>query len=359
MAQGTRVGIDGSILVEPGGERGLGRYATALIQANCRLGNEVVPIRTTVPPGRVTDFLRLVERGIAISRRQVDLYHAVTPYHAAAPTRTPTITSILDLAPLDLPGYAMTGAKAALVFRMARKSDAILTLSQFSAKRIVRRLSISPERIVVAPLPPSSSFIAATSMWDRPQLELPFVVSMAPLTAWDTRKRIHWLAQLADALAEEGVRTYLVGSGTERAQRIGLSRNLVGLGHLSDEEWKHLVGHASAYIATTAYEGQGLPVLEALSTGTPIVGYANSAIAEVVGEAGLLLPEPFGCEAWARMEDPLSNEALHLLSESVAELIRDDATRRELSAKALRRASCYTEAYFQSRVDDAYQAVRK
>ncbi|HLM48766.1 MAG TPA: glycosyltransferase family 1 protein, partial [Myxococcaceae bacterium] len=96
-------------------------------------------------------------------------------------------------------------------------------------------------------------------------------------------------------------------------------------GYVADEDLAALYSGAMAFVYPSLYEGFGLPPLEAMACGTPVVVARTSSLPEVVGEAALQL-SPDDANAWR---------------ETALKLLRDDALRRELSDKGRERAALF------------------
>jgi glycosyltransferase involved in cell wall biosynthesis len=96
----------------------------------------------------------------------------------------------------------------------------------------------------------------------------------------------------------------IVGEGPERerlaaaAERLGVAPRVRFVARLDDADLAALYRLASAFVFPSLYEGFGIPLLEAMRAGTPVVAAATSAIPEVAGDAAILLP-PSDAGAWA------------------------------------------------------------
>jgi glycosyltransferase involved in cell wall biosynthesis len=119
---------------------------------------------------------------------------------------------------------------------------------------------------------------------------------------------------------------------------------VVTVGRISDGELAHLLGAAQALVYTSAYEGQGLPPLEAMACGTPVVAMRNSAIGEFVGDAGLLIDET----------KPASAKAADELAEACVALVHNESERAKLSRLALARSRTFTLSAFGAALARAY-----
>jgi glycosyltransferase involved in cell wall biosynthesis len=122
----------------------------------------------------------------------------------------------------------------------------------------------------------------------------------------------------------------------------GVPRDRIVLaGFVPDDELAALYSGATAFVYPSLYEGFGLPPLEAMTCGVPVIASNTSSLPEVVGEAGILL-------------DPHDADGL---SQAMLALYRDGRLRAELAARSLARAECFGWERFTRRTLDAYRAA--
>jgi glycosyltransferase involved in cell wall biosynthesis len=333
----VRVALDVTALDRPGSDRGIGRYVRAVRAANGLLGNDLVEVTYAARSGRVSELSGLLARRVALARAPFDVFHAPTAYHSLGGLLgRRSVVSMLDLIPLELAEHRRTGVKARVFHRLGASAGAILTLSEHTAGRVVEVLGVPRERVVVAPLAPEPAFVP-----DGPSLAAtgPYVAAMVDLRTPDPRKRAPWIEVLARRLEPSGFATVVVGPGTERLRQAGLD----GRGSVTDEEWAQVLRGATLFAYTSEYEGQGLPPLEAIACGTPVVAMDNSAMPEVVGPAGRLVAE----QAGAGGADRLADEVLGLLS--------DPAALTQMRASCARHAASFSPDRFVRALGTAYE----
>lgn len=333
-----KVLLEATAMTRPGRDRGIGRYVSAIVNANSALENDVVHTVTPIRGARLSEVFALGPRSLKVSSGTFDVFHAPTAYYSAFDVRRrPCVVSILDVIPLDLPEYRQSGFKARLFHRLASTADVVLTLSHHAAGRISELLLVPPERVVVAPLPATAAFRP-----DGPGISpsaSPYVAMLVDLRYVDPRKRASWHEPIARRLADAGVTLMIAGAGTELLRGPGL----VGLGRISDEEWARTLRGASLLVYTSAYEGQGMPPLEAISCGVPVVAMDNTAIPEVVGKAGVLVPE--GDE----------DSATDRLADAVLNVVFDSSLREGLQAHCAEQAARFSPERFIQSVGNAYE----
>lgn len=336
-----KVLLETTAALRPGSDRGIGRYLKAIRQANEALGNQLTEIARPMGSRRLSEFSALPGRQLQLWRREYDVFHAPTPYYSGLVTRGPTVVSVLDLIPLEVSGHARTGLKAKFFHRLAARADVVLTLSEHAASRIVVRLGLDPARIVVAPLPAASDFTP-----DGPKsMDLPgrYVAAMVDLRTPDPRKRAHWLEYVAHRLGEDGVALVVAGAGSERSPIPGT----IGLGRISDAEWAAVLRGAALMVYTSSYEGQGMPPMEAIACGTPVVAMRNTAIPEVVGAAGRLVQETASEDVSLR----------HLVT-ACRDLLKDAEQTAICRASCAKQAAAFGETRFRESVGNAYALAR-
>src|SRR6266498_4677716 len=234
-----------------------------------------------------------------------------------------------------LPEYAwrkISRVYFGLVSRAARNADAIITVSECSKKDIVKLLGLSPERIHVIGNAVDASFYPVRDAWllaavrERYGIGSRFILYFG---GFDMRKNVPRLIEAYARLPEHLRREYqLVVAGRYHnlghplfpdpratVQRLGLEGNVVFTGQIREQDKAPLYSAATVFAFPSLYEGFGMPVLEAMACGTPVVTSNRSALPEVVGDAGLLV-------------DPSSVEAL---AEALVDLASDEAKRKQLA----------------------------
>jgi glycosyltransferase involved in cell wall biosynthesis len=246
-----------------------------------------------------------------------------------APVAFPrTVVVLHDAAPLRHPGWysrAYAAWQRRLLPVLARRALHVVTVSEFSRRELVELLGLAPGRVSVVPGGVGAAF-SPDAPADRARAALglarPYVLCVASHTA---RKNLAALVPSARALAGAGVDVVVAGGHRPQfapEQELGALRLL---GHVPDELLPGLYAGAEAFALPSHYEGFGLPVLEAMAAGTPVVAADTAALPETCGGAARLVP-PDG--------DAVRDALLALLG--------DESERARLRAAGLARAAAFT-----------------
>lgn len=255
----------------------------------------------------------------AARRAAVDLFHAPS-YTAPFGGPRPLVVTVHDVSYARHPEwypYKRDPLRRAFYRRSALAADRVITDSAFSKSEIVEAYGLDPGRIAVVPLAAAGVFCTG------PPLPLPAgLPSQYVLHVGDLHPRRN-LAMLARAVAIVRSRTpdrrdlALVLAGVDRgsgsalldvARTVsGASPLVVMLGGTTESTLLALYRSASAFVYPSRYEGFGLPPLEAMSCGVPVIAARTSSIPEVVGDAGLLL-DPDDEQAWADAIDRVTGD---------------------------------------------------
>jgi len=266
-----------------------------------------------------------------------DLVH-FTNYLAPVVTRTPFVVSFHDMSLTILP-EAHTLKKrlltASLIPTVARKAARILVPSESTRRDVVRLLGVDAGRIrlvpyaaspLYRPLPASAQSLLARGV--RPPYFL-YVGTLEPRK--NLARALRAFLRVAPALPDHqfvivGQAGWKYGEILREAGRPELLARVVRTGYLPEEELPLLYNHAVALVYPSLYEGFGLPVIEAMACGTPVLTSRTSSLGEIAHDAALLV-------------DPTSEDEL---ADGLSTLAGDEGLRRSLAARGRERAALFS-----------------
>jgi glycosyltransferase involved in cell wall biosynthesis len=263
--EGLRVCFDSRAAGDP---RGIGRYVRSLLEA----------LRATAAPGD-----ELVE---GHRPRGVDVYHSPWIDGAALRAPIPQVVTLHDLVPLKRRAeYLRTGVRFRLRYAAIGRAERVIVPTHAVAADAVELLGIPEERVVVvseAPVRamyprPADEVAAVRKRYGLPDGD--YLVWVGGMEHPDPRKRV---AALADT--PRAVPLVLVGPARPWARELGARDGITVTGHVTDEELAALYTGARALVFPSDDEGFGLPTVEALACGTPVVACDVPALREVLGD---------------------------------------------------------------------------
>ena len=235
----------------------------------------------------------------AVARRlradRVDVFFAALSYQSALWNSVPTVTVVHDLAVFRVPEIVHS-RRARFVERITlrlttRRSARLIAVSQSTKNDLVSLTRLDPDRVTVLFEAAASNDVPGPLPLGEREPYFLFVGTLEP------RKNIGRLLRAYAALPESIRARYalkLVGKrgwGEDYqalARRLGLDGRAQFLGYMPHDRLLALYRKATLFIYPSLYEGFGLPVIEAMSTGTPVITTNCSSLPEVVGEQGLM-----------------------------------------------------------------------
>jgi glycosyltransferase involved in cell wall biosynthesis len=317
----VKVALDTSPLVQT--RAGTARHVRGLLGALAgRDGVDVRPI-SFGGAGKLATLLRdalWYPLGTARAARGDDVLHCTT-FRGPVRSRTPVVLTIHDLAVLRHPETFPTWHRAygrVGLGTVARAADAIVAVSEFTKGELVELLDVPPDRVRVVP-----NGLEPVFGLEGPGEDGDYVLAVGTL---EPRKN---LARAAEAARLAGVALRVVGAPGWGGVDVAGWR-----GWVEDEELARLYRGARCLVYPSLYEGFGIPVLEAMACGTPVVTSRGGATEEVAGGAAVLV-------------DPLDPEAI------AAGIAEAGDRRDELRERGVVRA----RAFAWERSADAVQAL--
>jgi glycosyltransferase involved in cell wall biosynthesis len=287
-------------------------------------------------------------------RLGLDLLHGpayVTPIRS----RVATIASVYDLMVLLHPAMCDAGNRLHYRWVLPRclpRCRRIIVPSSAVEESLRALLSIAPERIVRAPLGIDSRFAPVTDeetlarvrgTWALPERFLLFVGNIEPKKGLSVlldalgslRKRQGWHVPLVIA----GARAWGAEAFDRAVAGAGVGDLVLPLGYVPDADLPALYTLATAFIFPSLYEGFGLPPVEAMACGTPVLASDAGALPETVGDAALIV----------RSGDVAD------LAEGLVRIVGEEELRRELSKRAREHARWHSWEHHARAVLHAYK----
>jgi glycosyltransferase involved in cell wall biosynthesis len=272
---------------------------------------KLFPTRLAALTGRLKPLRVAAENtwlALETKREKLDLLHHM---NAVLPVvrRAPGVVTVHDLQPFDMPQNFHPVKRRYVqgsVPRSVRKSEFVLTPSEFVRQGIIDRFGVEPGKVrttlwgVEAP----RSDVTVAEVQSRYQLSRRWFVLNA--MTWPHKNHGMVVRAFAKVAAKEHDVTLVLTGGRAQEEKalaelvthLGLGNRVLRTGRIPRRDLLAVVRGAIALTFPSRYEGFGLPVLEAMSLGTPVVAADTTALPEVVGDAGILL-SPDDPDAWA------------------------------------------------------------
>jgi glycosyltransferase involved in cell wall biosynthesis len=353
-----KVGID--IQSTLGRKTGIGLYTRNLVDRIERDGGvELV----CFDPGK--EELNTLERikwenlGLMarVRRMDIDLLHVTGFAGPMFSGSTPKITTVHDLIGMIYPENLGTGSRfywQKWLPGCVRNSDLILADSENTKSDIVKLLGVPEKKIRVVLLAVDEKFKPCDNegrlrdVAAKYGLPDKFILNVGTI---EPRKNIPGLIDAFEAYVrycKGEMKLVLVGKkdwGYRQARKMAddleISDRVIFADYVDDEDIPAFYSMARVFVYPSFYEGFGLPVLEAMSCGCPVIGSGVSSVPEIIGEAGLFI-------------DPYD---MRELPGMLKDLERDDFLYEELSEKALKRADEFSWERTAERTIEAYRVV--
>jgi len=358
-----RIGID--LIPITGREAGLQRYAQQLVEGLAeydRKNQYILFINANVPSNLITDqdnlkitrvktppkvhfFWEQLYLPFHTCLRELDLLHSpvsAPPYIKLPSVRT--VVTVHDLTFILYPETMKSLARRYWNFFMKRgvqKAGRVIAISQSTKTDLMEYLRIPEEKIRVIPRYPDRRFIEFTEKEDlinsrvREKYRLPdryilYVGTLEPrknlvrlIKAYAQVKRDPSITQ---SLVIAGKKGWLYDSIFEVVKALHLEDEVIFTGFVDDEDLPALYSQADLFVYPSLYEGFGLPPLEAIVCGTPVLTSNCSSLPEVVGDAGLLV-------------DPKNVDEI---AKGILQVLKNRELREELREKGLERAKHFS-----------------
>lgn len=289
---------------------GVARYARALLSSLGRTLDEP-PMEMTCMDEQPESLTQRLGAGlrregiyypIGLARRaraaSAELIHCPGPFPAAG-HGLPTVLTLHDALPWRYPElFTRVNAlhQRGLVGRAARRASVVLTSSEHSKRELIELLELEENAVVITPLGVAEQFDPgpADRDWlaERFGLTGPYMLTVGTL---EPRKNLGRVLEAFTQLQSDFPEHQLAvvggsGWGTDALEgRLDAAPRVVRTGHVTDEELADLYRGCDVFVYPSLYEGFGLPPLEAMACGAPVVAAASTSLPEVVGDAAILV----------------------------------------------------------------------
>ncbi len=341
---------------------GLGRYATSLAQALLNLSvplegfvNHRAESRLQAPLAQLTLHSANLSRkrwrlraalsyfggpNLNAALKGVTLFHA-TEHLLPYLTQARSVITLHDIAYLLFPTYHLLQNRIYLTLMMPRflaRADAVICVSEATRRDALRFYKLDPAKVhvITEGVEPRFAPISNPPILQkiRAKYHLPprFILHVGTI---EPRKNLATLLEAYAAIKDEmgdvrlviaGGKGWLYESFFEQLRALDLAEHVTLTGYVPDEDLPALINCAEVFAFPSVFEGFGLPPLEAMACGVPVLCSNASSLPEVVGEAGLLLP-PTDARAWA---------------EALRGVLANSILRADLRQRGLARAAQFT-----------------
>ncbi|MBF2067130.1 MAG: glycosyltransferase family 4 protein [Calothrix sp. C42_A2020_038] len=297
-------------------------------------------------PVRISDLLLATENKSLFSyfEKYFGYPHIVhgTNYSVYPCHQSFKVMNLYDLTFVKYPNYidSVVAKYTERVKRCLKWTDLVMTISESSKRDIVEYLNVDPDKIYVTPLASrydSNSLSARKSEilldrfnYDFSRPYLLFVSTIEPrkninalITAFNYLKSKYHIPHNLVLIGKKGWRYEPIFNAINDSP---WSESIYHLDYLSDELVALFYSKADVFVYPSHYEGFGLPVLEAMTLGAPVISSNSSSIPEVAGDAAVLI----------NPAEPIE------LAESILKVISDSYLRQDLIAKGKERAKLFT-----------------
>ncbi|CAN5752019.1 glycosyltransferase family 1 protein [soil metagenome] len=358
-----RIGINAHKLSFEHGFRqaGTSRYIEALLQElpAVSAGDDIIAYTGTVPEDWLTQFPKSITwrqaqfatswpparilweqtAGLGLGiRDRLDVLHSPLNIAPAAPG-APSVVTVHDIAFERFPSHYPGGQQRylSMMTRLStRQAAQVIAVSTTTRDDLIECYGIAPNRITVVPNGVEATFRRQTAEEiaafrranELPENYLLFVGTLQPRKNLDglLRAYSHVASRIDWPLVVIGGEGWLYSPIHRLVRQLGLSNQVRFAGYVEPSELPTWYAAATIFVFPSHYEGFGLPVIEAMASGTPVITSTTSSLPEVAGDAALLV----------RPTSPVE------IARAMLQLAEDEELGRELAGRGLDRARQYS-----------------
>lgn len=303
-----RVAID--IQTTLGQPTGFGFYVSNLVSSLRKIKSDIDLI-TIKPPS--SDDLSTPQRFLwdqftfpkLANKEKVDILHQPC-FSAPLFYKGPIVVTVHDIINILFPDNVSLPSRIFYSKWMPltyKKASRIITISESTKKDIVKNLGIQEEKIIVIPLAADKKFMERTSQGDidkvKTKYNLPekYILHIGTL---EPRKNLGFLIEVFSEVVKDkkthdwslvitGKKGWHYQELYQKVKKLGLENKVIFTGYFDEVDKPALYKGATIFVFPSLYEGFGLPPLEAMASGVPVVSSNASSMPEVVGDAGILI----------------------------------------------------------------------
>ena len=293
------------------------------------------------PHYSVTELIKL--RG-QIRKERIDLFHA--PHYVVPFTSCPLVVTIHDLIHLDYPKLIRNRLAPLyaswMVGRAIATARTIFTVSDTVRRAILGRYPHAGSKLLVTPNAVNSAFTMPVDVAEQERVLAACGLTRGKYFVYVGNDKPHKNTQLlleAFLAAAEDFPEYSLAFVGRAFPSIPDLPNVIKTGYVTVAELHALYAGSRALVLPSLYEGFGLPVLEAMASGTAVIASDGGALPEVCGDAALIFPA----------------HSVRELQESLQQLVRDESLRRGLVERGRKRAASFSWRLTAERTHAAYR----
>lgn len=305
------------------------------------------------------DYREEIEIPLWLSQEKADIFHLPqNGFRIPAHCSCKLVVTVHDLIPYFLPEMVRSSFLKRFTSEMpfiVERADRIITVSETSKQDIINIFKVEPQKIVVIPSAPTKAYHplpkGETGPWLRTKygIKKPYILYVGGLNPRKNVAELIYAYHKIRRLLPNGQPLVVLGpEGKHRTklQLLGEALNitteeLIFPGFIDTPELPYFYNGADLFVYPSLYEGFGLPPIEAMACGTPVITSNVSSLPEVVGEAALKV----------NPHDTLA------LAETMLKILTDDSLRSDLSAKGLRHSFKYNWDQIAAQVLEVYAEV--
>ncbi|MHB1651899.1 MAG: glycosyltransferase family 4 protein [Desulfitobacteriaceae bacterium] len=333
---------------------GIGYYTANLIQSLPKLSNkhsytllysENMPTVDLPANVQLMEAKRWLWRVLPIDfldiSKKFDLYHE--PNYMLRPFRNIRVVNVYDMSYRLYPQYHPSRRVAMLRFFEGRmkRANRIITVSKNAKQEIIGLLKVDADKVVVTYPGVSERFhtlnvsdvqgVDVRQYYNLPENFILYVGTIEPRK--NLIRLLEAYSRVKATIGNTGVKLVLAGGKGwlneeiyQRVQELKLTNDVIFTGYIMDEHLPTVYNMALAFVYPSLYEGFGLPPLEAMACGVPVITSKVSSLPEVVGDAGILI-DPYNVDE---------------LSDAILLVVSSTELRKSLSDKGIKQASLFT-----------------